>query len=84
MISSIQVLQRRTIQRAEVQKSFNCVAAHDYWSAYPATLLVDIRNRIHKELSANSHNTKFWASEYCILERMKKLLCQPLRNEALT
>ena len=24
---------------------FNCVAAHDYWSAYPATLLVDIRNR---------------------------------------
>ena len=52
---------------------FNCVAAHDYWSAYPATLLVDIRNRIHKELSANSHNTKFWASEYCILEKNEEI-----------
>ena len=52
---------------------FNCVAAHDYWSAYPATLLVDIRNRIHKELSANGHNTKFWASEYCILEKNEEI-----------
>ena len=52
---------------------YNCVAAHDYWSAYPDTLLVDMRNRIHKELSANGHNTKFWASEYCILEKNEEI-----------
>ena len=52
---------------------FNCVAAHDYWSTFPINVLVDTRNRIHKDLSANGYNTKFWASEYCILEKNEEI-----------
>ena len=56
---------------------FNCVAAHDYWSTYPASLLVDIRTRIRKALSNNGHDTKFWASEYCILEKNEEITMPP-------
>ena len=48
---------------------YNCLAAHDYWTAYPPSLLVDIRTRTRDLLAGNGHNTKFWASEYCILEK---------------
>ena len=52
---------------------YNCVAAHDYWTAYPAELLVDMRNRVHDAISQNGHDTKFWASEYCILEKNEEI-----------
>lgn len=52
---------------------FNCVAAHDYWTAYPPKLLVDIRTDLRKALEQNGHQTKFWASEYCILEKNKEI-----------
>ena len=52
---------------------YNCIAAHDYWTAYPPTLLVDIRTRIKEALQKNNHNTKFWASEYCILEKNEEI-----------
>ena len=48
---------------------YNCLAAHDYWTAYTPRLLVDIRTRTRDLLAGNGHNTKFWASEYCILEK---------------
>ena len=48
---------------------YNCVAAHDYWTAYPPSLLVDIRAKVKEEIAGNGHDTKFWASEYCILEK---------------
>lgn len=56
---------------------FNCVAAHDYWSAYPPKLLVDIRTDLRKALEQNGHQTKFWASEYCILEKNKEITMEP-------
>ena len=52
---------------------YNCVAAHDYWTAYPPSLLVDIRSQIRETLQKNNHNTKFWASEYCILEKNEEI-----------
>lgn len=55
----------------------NCVAAHDYWSAYPPKLLVDMRQRIKQELAGNGHDTKFWASEYCILEKNEEITMPP-------
>lgn len=48
---------------------YNCLAAHDYWTAYPPNLLVDIRAQVRDSLAGNGHDTKFWASEYCILEK---------------
>lgn len=48
---------------------YNCVAAHDYWSAYPPELLVGMRHRIDSTLRANDTGTGLWASEYCILEQ---------------
>lgn len=56
---------------------FNCVAAHDYWTAYPPKLLVDIRTDLRKVLEQNGHQTKFWASEYCILEKNKEITMEP-------
>lgn len=56
---------------------YNCVAAHDYWTAYPPSLLVDIRTRIRKAIQQNNHNTKFWASEYCILEKNDEITMPP-------
>ena len=56
---------------------FNCVAAHDYWTAYPPKLLVDIRTVLRKALEQNGHQTKFWASEYCILEKNKEITMEP-------
>ena len=52
---------------------YNCVAAHDYWTAYPPSLLVDIRTRVRDTLAKNNRNTKFWASEYCILEKNEEI-----------
>ena len=52
---------------------YNCLAAHDYWTAYPPSLLVDIRTRTRDLLAGNGHNTKFWASEYCILEKNEEI-----------
>lgn len=48
---------------------YNCVAAHDYWSAYPAETLVGVRERVAQKLTELNNDTKFWASEYCILEK---------------
>lgn len=48
---------------------YNCVAAHDYWSAYPPSLLVNMRKKVRNALDGNGLATKFWASEYCILEK---------------
>ena len=56
---------------------YNCVAAHDYWTAYPPSLLVDIRTQVRDTLAANGHNTKFWASEYCILEKNEEITMPP-------
>ena len=56
---------------------FNCVAAHDYWTAYPPKLLVDMRNELRKALAGNKHQTKFWASEYCILEKNEEITMDP-------
>lgn len=56
---------------------FNCVAAHDYWTAYPPKLLVDIRTDLRKALEQNGQQTKFWASEYCILEKNKEITMEP-------
>lgn len=48
---------------------YNCISGHDYWSAYPAEALVGMREKIRNSLSAKNNETKFWASEYCILEK---------------
>lgn len=48
---------------------YNCIAAHDYWSAYPPSYMVDIRTRVRNALDEYGLGTKFWASEYCILEK---------------
>ncbi len=52
---------------------YNCVAAHDYWTAYPPSLLIDIRTQVRDSLAGNNHKTKFWASEYCILEKNEEI-----------
>ena len=56
---------------------YNCVAAHDYWTAYPPQLLVDMRSRVKEELAGNGRDTKFWASEYCILEKNEEITMEP-------
>ena len=56
---------------------YNCVAAHDYWTAYPPSLLVDIRTQLRDTLAGNNHKTKFWASEYCILEKNDEITMPP-------
>jgi O-glycosyl hydrolase len=56
---------------------YNCVAAHDYWTAYPPSLLVDIRTQLRDSLAGNNHKTKFWASEYCILEKNDEITMPP-------
>lgn len=56
---------------------YNCVAAHDYWTAYPPQLLVDMRTKVKEELEGNGHDTKFWASEYCILEKNEEITMEP-------
>ena len=56
---------------------YNCLAAHDYWTAYPPSLLVDIRTQVRDSLAGNGHNTKFWASEYCILEKNEEITMPP-------
>ena len=52
---------------------YNCLAAHDYWTAYPPSLLVDIRTQLRDSLAGNGRDTKFWASEYCILEKNEEI-----------
>lgn len=56
---------------------YNCLAAHDYWTAYPPSLLVDMRSRVRETLAKNGRNTKFWASEYCILEKNEEITMPP-------
>lgn len=56
---------------------YNCVSAHDYWSAYPAETLVGLRQKIRDSLSAADNDTKFWASEYCILEKNDEISGEP-------
>jgi hypothetical protein len=56
---------------------YNCVAAHDYWTAYPPQLLVDMRSKLKEELEGNGRDTKFWASEYCILEKNDEITMEP-------
>ena len=63
---------------------YNCVAAHDYWTAYPPTLLVDMRTRLHQDLTANGMGTKFWASEYCILEKNDEITMPPSPTKSIS
>ena len=60
-----------------VKNLYNCLAAHDYWTAYPPTVLVDMRTRLRDELAKNGCDTKFWASEYCILEKNEEITMDP-------
>jgi hypothetical protein len=60
-----------------VRNLYNCLAAHDYWTAYPPTVLVDMRTRLRDELAKNGCDTKFWASEYCILEKNEEITMDP-------
>lgn len=53
----------------KMKNVYPCIAAHDYWSAYPAETLVGLREKIRNSLSGLKNGTKFWASEYCILEK---------------
>ena len=62
---------------------YNCVAAHDYWTAYPPSLLVDMRTRLHEDLSGNGADTKFWASEYCILEKNDEITMAPSPTKSI-
>ena len=55
---------------------YNCVTAHDYWSAYPPKLLVDMRTDIRNALK-DLQDIKFWASEYCILEKNEEITMPP-------
>lgn len=48
---------------------YNAISAHDYWSAFPVKTLVDTRAKIAEVLTKADPQTKFWASEYCILEK---------------
>ena len=56
---------------------YNCLAAHDYWTAYPPSLLVDIRAQVRDSIAGNGRGTKFWASEYCILEKNEEITMPP-------
>lgn len=56
---------------------YNCLAAHDYWTAYPPSLLVDIRAQVRDSIAGNGRDTKFWASEYCILEKNEEITMPP-------
>ena len=62
---------------------YNCVSAHDYWSAYPAKTLVGLRQKIRGALSAADNGTKFWASEYCILEKNDEISGEPSPAKSL-
>lgn len=62
---------------------YNCVAAHDYWSAYPAQTLVDIRERVAERLKELGNDTKFWASEYCILEKNDEITMAPSLHKSM-
>ena len=56
---------------------YNCLAAHDYWTAYPPSLLVDIRAQVRDSIAGNGRDTKFWASEYCIFEKNEEKTMPP-------
>lgn len=56
---------------------YNCVSAHDYWSAYPVETLVGLRKKIGSALSNAGNGTKLWASEYCILEKNEDINGEP-------
>lgn len=56
---------------------YNCLAAHDYWTAYPPSLLVGIRAQVRDSIAGNGRDTKFWASEYCILEKNEEITMPP-------
>ncbi len=56
-----------------LENVYNCVAAHDYWSAFPPALLVGTRERVDSALKANGTGTGLWASEYCILEQNEEI-----------
>lgn len=56
---------------------YNCLAAHDYWTAYPPSTLVDMRTNVRNMLAKNGYGTKFWASEYCILEKNEEITMDP-------
>ncbi len=62
---------------------YDCVTAHDYWSAYPANTLVQTRERIKEELIKADGNTKFWASEYCILEKNDEITMAPSPTKSI-
>lgn len=61
----------------QMKNVYNCISAHDYWSAYPADVLVNLREKIQKTLSELNGGTKFWASEYCILEKNEEISGPP-------
>lgn len=62
---------------------YNCVTGHDYWSAYPANTLVEIREKIKTTLQQDNNDTKFWASEYCILEKNDEIGGEPSPTKSI-
>lgn len=62
---------------------YNCIAGHDYWSAYPAETLVALREKIRNSLSGLNNQTKFWASEYCILEKNDEISGSPSAEKSI-
>lgn len=63
---------------------FNCVAAHDYWSAYPLPCWWIYVTEFTKSSQPTVTTPNFGHQNTAFWKRMKKLLCQPLRNAALT
>ncbi|MDO5523946.1 MAG: glycoside hydrolase [Bacteroidia bacterium] len=62
---------------------YNCVSAHDYWTAYPVETLVSIRQKIKQALKTAGNDTKFWASEYCILEKNEITSAEPSPEKSI-
>lgn len=62
---------------------YPCIAAHDYWSAYPTETLVGLREKIRGSLSSLDQKIKFWASEYCILEKNDDISGPPSATKSI-
>lgn len=66
-----------------MERVYDCISAHDYWSAYPAETLVGLRKKIGDSLARLNRGTKFWASEYCILESNEETAGPPSAEKSI-
>ncbi len=62
---------------------YPCVAAHDYWSAYPPEVLVGLRERIASALQEEKAGVRLWASEFCILEENNEYTMPPSATRSI-